>query len=166
MMTTMRATVCGVAAVMLWLAACGGNEGTRDGVAAAEAVAIEQHHECAACGMIVAEQSAPRAQLVHRDGTRQFFCSLGDLRAYLGAPSAHGAVVAVHVELLDPAADPRAFSVEARPWSPAADASFVVGIDKPRVMGAPVMAYATPDAARAVAARYGGQTRTWQALLE
>ena len=33
--------------------------------------------ECAACGMIVREQPSPRAQAVHRDGERVYFCSIG-----------------------------------------------------------------------------------------
>lgn len=121
-------------------------------------------HECGACGMIVREQSAARGQLVHRDGTRQFFCSIGDLLAYLEAPSPHGAVLATFVETLDPGTDPREFSVAARPWVPAASAHYVTGVPKPRVMGRPVLVFETEGQARSVGERYSGTVVSWQSL--
>jgi nitrous oxide reductase accessory protein NosL len=145
---------------------CGKGDSSAGGATSTEPLPLAREHECAACGMIVVDQSAPRAQLVHRDGTRQRFCSIGDLLAYLDAPSPHGAVVAIYVELQDPAADPREFSVAPRPWSAAERAFYVVGIDKPRVMGEPVMVYASEAEARAVAERYGGRAIDWDAVRE
>jgi nitrous oxide reductase accessory protein NosL len=62
--------------------------------------------EDAVCGMLVREQSAPRGQVVHRDGTRFFFCSLGDMLVHIGAPFPHGRPQAIFVEVLKPEEDP------------------------------------------------------------
>ena len=88
--------------------------------------------------MIVREQPSPRAQLVHADGTRVYFCAVADLLTYLQAPSPHGAAEAIFVEANDAGAeDPVAHDTARRPWIPAADARFVAGIQRPRVMGEP-----------------------------
>ena len=58
------------------------------------------------CGMLVREQSAPRSQIVHRDGSRVFFCSLGDMLVHLGAPSPRGRAEALFVEVMAPHEDP------------------------------------------------------------
>ena len=127
---------------------------------------LQHHHECAACGMIVAEQSVARAQLVHRDGTREYFCSIGDMLAYLGAPSPHGRVVGTWVEAMDPTKDPRTFYVDKQPWLEAANAFYVTGIPKRRVMGKPVMVYRTREQAKAVADKFGGTIADWQRLRQ
>jgi len=120
---------------------------------------------CDSCGMIVREQSAPRGQLVHRDGTRGFFCSIADLLVYLEAPSPHGKVVATFVESLDAAADPLEFATAARPWVRAESASYVLGVDKERVMGTPVLVYETEEAARGVAAGHNASfVVSWREL--
>jgi len=128
------------------------------------AAEMTRDDECASCGMLVLDQPSPRAQAVHRDGTRVFFCSINDLLTYLAAPSPHGAVKVIYVEVLDPAADPHVTAEDARPWRPAEQATFVVGVERPRVMGRAVLAYATADAARAVAARYHGTVVDWAGL--
>ncbi|HUH04234.1 MAG TPA: nitrous oxide reductase accessory protein NosL [Kofleriaceae bacterium] len=158
----MRGALVAAAALVLIGASC-----SRGGSGAAE---VELHaepidgQECGACGMIVREQSAARAQLVHRDGTRHFFCSIGDLLAYLEAPSPHGAVRATYVETLDPNADPREFEVAPRPWVPAESAHFVTGVAKPRVMGRPVLVFETAETASAAATQYGGTVVPWRDL--
>ena len=114
--------------------------------------------EDAVCGMLVRMQSAPRGQVVHRDGSRFFFCSLGDMLIHLGAPSPHGRVEAVFVEVMDPAEDPKLSHTGEHPWMPAADVVFVVGIDRPGIMGAPVLVYANQaEADRAMHGRTGTQ---------
>lgn len=158
----MRVATAVVAALVLIGAGC-----SRGGSSAGEVDVHAEHidgQECGACGMIVREQSSARAQLVHRDGTRHFFCSIGDLLAYLEAPSPHGAVRATYVEALDPGADPREFSVEPRPWVSAESAHFVTGVAKPRVMGRPVLVYETAEQARAAATQYGGTVVPWHDL--
>ena len=56
----------------------------------------------AVCGMLVRDQSAPRAQVIHADGERSFLCSIGDLLVYLDAPSPHGDPLEVLVEVMEP----------------------------------------------------------------
>ena len=130
-------------------------------MASAEPIGV---HECAACGMVVREQPAPRAQVVHRDGTREYFCSLSDLLQYVKTPSSHGAIAQVFVELLDPAADPTQISPEARPWALAEGAHFVVGVARPGIMGATVLTYATAAEATAAAKKPGGKVKSWAEL--
>jgi nitrous oxide reductase accessory protein NosL len=121
--------------------------------------------ECAACGMIVREQPSPRGQLVHADGTRLYFCSVADMVTYVESPSPHGSVVAAFVEQNDPdRADPLAYDMGRRPWIPTPRAHFVVGIERPRVMGRPVLSYATTEDASRVAERLGAETTTWNGL--
>ncbi|MCB9556605.1 MAG: nitrous oxide reductase accessory protein NosL [Deltaproteobacteria bacterium] len=120
--------------------------------------------ECAACSMVVREQPAPRAQLVHRDGTRQFFCSIGDLAQYLRAPSKHGPVEAVFVEALDSAADPKKTTRTLHPWIAAKDASYVVGVDRPGIMGKPVLVYRREADAKRVADAHGAKLLVYDKL--
>lgn len=112
--------------------------------------------EDAVCGMLVGEQSAPRAQLIHRDGERAFFCSIGDLLVQLSSPSPHGATRAVFVEVMQPDEDPLQSHTAAHAWRRADEATYVVGVDRPNIMGAPVLVYASVDEARLVASRHVG----------
>ena len=107
--------------------------------------------ECAACGMVVREQPAPRAQLRHRDGTRAFFCSIGDLVQYQQAPSRHGKVTDTFVEVLPVDVDPETPDMKPRPWLPAAKVHYLLGAKRRGIMGPPVLSFATrvdADAAR------------------
>jgi copper chaperone NosL len=152
--------------VLIWallLSGCSGSGGQ-----AAEAPVTAEplgDHECGACGMIVREEPSPRAQLVHRDGTHVWFCSMTDVVAYMGAPSPHGAVRAVWVESLDVTVDPAADEVAARPWLRAADASYVLGVTRERVMGQAVLSFASEADATASAARLGGRVATWSEVV-
>ena len=112
------------------------------------------NQEDAVCGMLVREQSAPRAQVVHRDGTRAFFCSVGDLLAYLEAPSPHGTVIRIYLEVMEPDESPALSHTQAHPWSEAGQASFVVGLKRSSIMGSPVMVYRDPGAAALARADY------------
>ncbi|MDH5490406.1 MAG: nitrous oxide reductase accessory protein NosL [Myxococcales bacterium] len=140
---------------------CGSEEAAPAAATQAEPIA---DHECASCGMIVREQPSPRGQLVHRDGTRLFFCSIDDLMVYRKAPSPHGAIRAIFVEANDPEADPIPHDLRPRPWIAAAEAFFVVGAPRERIMGPPVLVYAERAAATRVAERVGGEAIGWEAL--
>lgn len=151
------------AALLILLAAC--SRGSHGGGAVdRNAAKLEHEFECASCGMIAAEQPAPRGQLVHHDGTREFFCSIADLLTYLQAPSPHGSVISTYVEAMDPNADPRQLTFDARPWIDATKASYVVGIHRERIMGKPVLSYANRADAEAIAKKYGGRVESWKQL--
>ncbi len=145
------------------VAGCGLREGDSLGATAlAQAFA---DHECGTCGMIVREQPSPRAQVVHRDGTHAWFCSMADVVAYLDAPSTHGRIEQVWVETLPADTDPARAEVEEHPWVHAGDASFVTGIDRVGVMGTPVLAFATEAEADGAASRLGGHTARWSEVV-
>ena len=115
--------------------------------------------ECAVCGMTAALQSAPRAQVIHRDGTELFFCSIGDLLVHRFAPSPHGKVVAIFVESMEASEEPGLPHVEPHPWITAGEATFVVGIERPGIMGKPVLVYRDgAEANSIVRAHPGSQT--------
>lgn len=137
-----------------------------------EAVALADQED-EVCGMLVREQSAPRGQIVHRDGSRFFFCSVGDMLVHLGAASPHGRAVAVFVEVLGPGEDPMQSQTEEHPWVLAEDAIYVVGIERPGIMGEPVLAYAEQSAAElAIQGHRGAQMldmaglRAWWKAVE
>jgi nitrous oxide reductase accessory protein NosL len=108
------------------------------------------------CGMLVREQSAPRAQITHRDGSRFFFCSIGDMLVHLGAPSPHGRANAIFVEVMEPQEDPSQSHTGVHPWVLAEDAVYVVGVERPGIMGEPVLTYATRSNAERVIERHAG----------
>ncbi len=121
-------------------------------------------HECAACGMLLREQPAPRGQVVHKDGTRHFFCSVSDMVTYLAAPSANGRVISNWVETMDAVSAPLSFDTRKTPWISAEDAAYVVDVDKPRVMGAPVLVYSSTGRAERAAKRHKGKSISWTGL--
>jgi len=120
--------------------------------------------ECAACGMVVREQPAPRAQLIHRDGTREHLCSIDDLVQYLQAPSRHGRATSIWVEALEVDFNPAAADIKERPWIPAEGATYVVGVQREHVMGNAVLPYDTRERAQAAATKHGGALKTWPEL--
>ena len=106
-----------------------------------QAVALDDQED-EVCGMLVREQSAPRSQVVHRDGSRFFFCSVADMLVHLSAPSPHGRTEAVFVEVMEPEEDPMLSHTGVHPWLPVEDAVYVIGIERRGVMGEPVLVYA------------------------
>lgn len=140
---------------MIWLAllGCGG------GAVPTVAVAPEPvgDHECAVCGMTVADQPAPHGQIVYHDGTHAFTCSLGDLRVAVQTPNPLGPPVEVFVEDL---------GAPGESWIPAGTATFVGGVDRPLVMGLPLLSYADRATAERVADDEGGTVFTWDALRD
>jgi nitrous oxide reductase accessory protein NosL len=108
--------------------------------------------------MVVSEQPAPRAQVLHRDGTRLFFCGISDLLVHLQAPSPHGAPVEIFVEVMEVDEDPREIHIGEHDWIRAEEAVYRVGdLRPPFIMGVPVMVYR--DAASADRAISHGPTR-------
>ena len=108
------------------------------------------------CGMLVREQPAPRAQVFHRDGTSFFLCSVADLLVHLSAPSPHGSVVDVFVEVIAPGEDLASADRGDHDWIGAAQATFVVGVPRRGVMGEPILAYASAEDAREAASPHAG----------
>lgn len=139
-----------VAVLVLSIAACGPAEEAGESVSVAP-VAIDDQ-EGAVCGMLVRDQSAPRAQVIHRDGERSFLCSIGDLLAYLEVPSPSGEALEVLVEVMEPDEDPLASHPEPHPWMRAADAVYVIGIPRRGIMGEPVLVYVDIETAEQVTA--------------
>lgn len=131
--------VVGIVVASLALASCR-DASEAGGSEALEAGAIDDH-EGAVCGMIVRDQSAPRGQVIHRDGERAFLCSIGDLLAYLEAPSPHGNPASILVEVMDPSEDPSVPHTGDHPWIAARDGVYVVGIPRRQIMGPPVLIY-------------------------
>ncbi len=134
----MRRTVL-VLGLAISLASCTPEDSAQEATTL-EPLAISDH-EGAVCGMLVRDQSAPRGQVVHRDGERAFLCSIGDLLIYLEAPSPHGKPSQVLVEVMEPEEDPRESHTGPHPWIPAEEGVYVVGIERSGIMGAPVLVY-------------------------
>lgn len=119
------------------------------------------HAECAACGMVVIEQPAPRMQVVHRDGHRAYFCSIGDSLHYLADRNSHGEATAVYVEVLPEEVDAKVLDTKEKDWALVSDTVFVTGIERSGIMGEPVLAFRSASAADAVAKRAGGRVGGW-----
>ena len=148
--------------VSLGLAACGGNSQEEEVVLSAVDPDVET---CAMCGMVVREQPVPRAQIIHRDGSRMHLCAVSELSTYLAAPSPHGKVEAVFVETLRPEDGPETTVTDPRPWAPAQEVTFVVGCPDRPVMGESILAFARAEDARTLAEGCEGRTLTWNELL-
>ena len=149
-MTTAGSLGIGLALALAgWLAVgCGREERSAGPVDLEPGEVADQ--EGAVCGMLVRGQSAPRAQVIHRDGEHSFLCSIGDLLAYLDVPSPHGAPAKVFVEVMEPSEHPGESHPGPHPWIPAEEGVYVVGIPRPGVMGASVLIYRSRDDAEQV----------------
>ena len=158
----MKSGLLAMIAVILSVAGCRGD------VAAASHDTVGPspigHAECGSCSMVVGEQPAPRGQLVHRDGTREHFCSIDDMMQYLRAPSRHGEAVEIYVEAVEPGLDPATTPVDELPWMRAESAHFVTGVKRNGIMGPPVLTYEHAADAESAATRHKGHVRTWQQL--
>ncbi|MFP8891206.1 nitrous oxide reductase accessory protein NosL [Natrialbaceae archaeon A-CW2] len=64
------------------------DDGPGDDADIEEAVEFPAERACAVCSMVTEEYPDWNAQLVHEDGTREFFCSAGCMAAYYAAPEA------------------------------------------------------------------------------
>jgi nitrous oxide reductase accessory protein NosL len=150
-------------ALALLAGGCGDAPGTGGSIGLQPAKITDQ--EGAVCGMIVRDQSAPRGQVIHRDGERAFLCSIGDLLAYLEAPSPHGDPASVLVEVMDPSEDPWETHVGAHPWIPARDGVYVVGVRRRQIMGPPVLVYRDRASAERVIAGTDGRVLDYPELV-
>ena len=121
---------------------------------------------CVLCSMVVNEQPAPRAQVVHRDGFRAFLCAASELEPYLAAPSSHGKPVSIYVEVLDSDDEGNVVSTDPHRWIDASAAYYVVEGPSRPVMGTPVLAYASEADARGVAGKIMGRVLVWNELLD
>ena len=148
----------------LSLSACGGGGGEEEAAPAVQP-ADPELSSCTLCGMVVREQPIPRAQIVHRDGTRIHLCAASELGTYLAAPSPHGKPAAVYVEVFGPEDGPATETTDARPWLVAEKAHFVIGGPERAVMGQSVLAYRSAEEARRAAAACGGTALDWAGLL-
>jgi len=156
-----RRSVATVLLIACLVSGCDASEETR----ASTGPAPVADQECGVCGMMVRAQSAPRAQVVHRDGARSFVCGMADLLVYLSAPSSHGRADRVFVEVLSGDEDLERSWQGVHPWVAAEDAVYVVGVDRPRIMGPAVLAYADRTTAERVAgAHAGARVMDWSAL--
>ena len=153
-MNSTFALLCALSCGLALLLACGVPD-PRETDLSHEAEALAEQ-ECAVCGMLVKDHSAPRAQVMHRDGTRFFLCSVGDLMVHLSSPSPHGRAAGIFVEVMEPEEDPALSLTDHHPWVAATDAFHVVGVERTRIMGRPVLAYSDRSSANAVASGYPG----------
>ena len=119
---------------------------------------------CAACGMVIREQPAPRGQVIHRNGDRQFLCSIDDLLQYLDLPSPSGKPISIYCEVIPDAQPPSDMETSFQAWKEASSLFYVVGIKRKGVMGAPVMSYSTTKAAENAAKNFGGKVVTFEQL--
>jgi nitrous oxide reductase accessory protein NosL len=157
-----RAWMLVLASAVSLTASCGSDD-SAPALVDLEPVAITDQ-EGAVCGMLIREQSAPRAQVVHRDGEHAFLCGVGDLLAYLDAPSPHGAPMGVLVEVMHPGQQPSDSHTGAHPWIPAEQGVYVVGIERQQIMGPPVLVYRDRAAAEQVAVDPSAKILTWDEL--
>ena len=148
------ALLLGCAGIVLGALGCGEGEGAT-GSTERTATAVEDQ-ACSVCGMLVRDQPAPRAQVVHHDGTKAFTCSLGDLLVHLSAPSPHGRADDVWVEVMAPTESPAERGTHAHRWIAASAAFYVVGVERRGIMGPPVLAYAERSHAESVAGMHDG----------
>ncbi len=102
---------------------------------------------CAACGMVVREQPAPRGQVIHRDGTHSFLCSIGDLVHFLAVPSPSGKPLMVYTEVMPDDFEANIRSTSWQPWGKASELFFVTDIELTAVMGKPALTFRTREAA-------------------
>ena len=119
---------------------------------------------CAACGMTVAEQPAPRGQVVYRDGHHAHACSISDLVLVAQTPSPHGTPVAVFAEAQDTAIDPIPAETTVQPQHAVNALTFVKGAKRRGIMGTPVLAFMDAARARKVAGSLELSTSRWEEL--
>lgn len=122
--------------------------------------------ECNACGMVVRDQPSPRAQGVHRDGTRAWFCSLGDMMVYLDTPSPHGLVNHIYVEDMPANFKSTDMNTEPLSWLSTSQAYYVLGVERPAIMGLAVLSFKDREAAEEVAGANSGRVLDWSGLRE
>ncbi len=112
---------------------------------------------CAACGMVVREQPAPRGQVIYRNGSRQFLCSTGDLVHFLEVPSPSGKPMAIYAEVMPDDHEAGTRDTAWQPWGEAGELFFVIDIEREGVMGKPALTFNTQEAAGKAAKKFTGK---------
>ncbi len=130
------------------------------------AAALDPSHECAVCGMYVMNQAAPRAQILHRNGERVFFCSIGDMLVYNQTPSPLGKPEKIWVEAVGKDMQLEITGPEGDPWIDHEEAHYVTGIQREMVMGYPVIALQSKVDSEYLQKLNGGQLANWEQLLK
>ncbi len=120
--------------------------------------------ECEACAMYVLEQPGPRGQLVYRDGSRRYFCSIGDLLAILTLPSPLGEPRQIWIEAMPADMVLADNNTEPQLWIKVNQAHFVVGIERRGVMGMPAVSLASSEDAKIFIGRNGGELSDWDGI--
>lgn len=134
-------------AALLMLAACGDAART---LAAAEPAADAV---CALDGMSIKDYPGPKAQIVHKDGRVDFFCSLAELFEVLFGEDGQAGIGASYVQDMGKAdwQKPQGHWIDAR------GAFYVVESRAQGAMGPTVGTFASRDDAQAFARREGGR---------
>jgi nitrous oxide reductase accessory protein NosL len=144
--------------------ACSGSQAVDGPVAEVAPVGVAGAM-CAVCGMTVDEQPSPRAQVQHRDGQYALLCSVSELQAYLAAPGPLGQPVGTWVEVLPPDLDPALHDTSPRPWRDPSQTWFATVASR-RVMGMPVLSYASADDAEAAREAWSASPLHWPSLTD
>ena len=150
--------------LVLMLTACQPDEGSSSADGETMTATDPATDTCAACGMVMREQPAPRGQVVHRDGTRAFLCSIDDLVQYLDIPSPAGKPARVYAEVMPDEHESKDMNPAWQPWFDVAELFFVTGIERGAVMGEPIMTYRTRAAAEKAAEKWDGTVITFEQL--
>ena len=144
-----------ILAIQVFMLGCSQNqENLENNSYLADTIGLE---ECQSCGMVVRDQPAPRGQVVHRDGTRAFFCSISDMVLYMETPSPHGKIQQSYVEVMDQAANPKNLDNSELEWASAEMAGYVLGFPRKGIMGEPVLVYKNNQIAVEVAETHDGE---------
>jgi len=150
---------------ILALAACKNENTTSSELKAVVAKHVETE-TCAACGMVVREQPAPRGQVVYRDGSREFLCAIDDLVRFLEVPSSKGKPVKIFAEVMSDDHDIANMDASTKPWVEVEQLFFVTGVERGGVMGAPALTYQTEAAAKKAAGKYNGKVVSFETLTQ
>jgi len=129
-----------------------------------EPVELAGSGECEACAMYVLEQPGPRGQLIYRDGTRRFFCSIGDLLAVLTLPSPLGQPRQIWVEAMPANMVLTDNSTAPQSWVNVNQARFVTGVERRGVMGMPALSFASSEDAKVFIKGHGGELSDWSGI--
>lgn len=119
---------------------------------------------CAACGMVVREQPAPRGQVVYRNGTRSFLCSIDDLVHFLAVPSPNGKPLTIYAEVMPDGYESDKRSTAWQSWDDANELFFVTDIERAAVMGKPALTFHTRGAAEKSAEKLTGKVAVFDQL--
>jgi copper chaperone NosL len=116
-------------------------------------VKITRAHACALDDMTVIDHHGPKAQLVHRDNSRAFFCDAKEVFTELLNPIHRKKVAQVWFQTLDD----NPWQSHPDGWAEATDLYFVSGSAKRGSMGPTIAPFESRAKAVAFVERYGGK---------